>query len=184
MLSFQSFRRRPGWARLICGLTTASLLILALGCFGSFPLTNIIYDLNQEISDNRWVQTLTMWVFYLIPVYSLAVLGDVIIFNLVEFWSGEPLLQSAATHTQGAYETAMTLSEDGRTLTMTIREHGQVVEVVTSVEVSPGHFELRDQSGQLLGMVARSEAGDLELRGPFGNTMGRISAGQLAAPAL
>ena len=63
------------------------MTITATGCFGSFHLTRTVYGFNAGL-DNKFVRTLVMWGLLIIPVYELAALGDVLIFNVIEFWSG------------------------------------------------------------------------------------------------
>lgn len=59
----------------------------ATGCFGTFRLTRAVYGFNSDIN-NKIARTLVMWVMIILPVYALAGLGDVLIFNVIEFWSG------------------------------------------------------------------------------------------------
>ena len=71
-----------------------SLAILISGatllqsCFGGFHLTKNLYNWNDSVSNDKFVKTLVFWGMSIIPVYQIGVFGDVIIFNLIEFWSG------------------------------------------------------------------------------------------------
>lgn len=72
-------------------LVTSSLS----GCFGSFGLTKKIYNANKNVG-GKFVQTLVMYVFMIIPVYGIASFLDIVLFNLIEFWSGSnPLAMKA-----------------------------------------------------------------------------------------
>jgi hypothetical protein len=72
-------------------LITSSLT----GCFGSFGLTKKIYNANKSVG-GKFVQTLVMYVFMIIPVYGIASFLDIVLFNLIEFWSGSnPLAMKA-----------------------------------------------------------------------------------------
>ena len=74
----------------IFSFLSGSLLILCLsGCFGSFNLTTNVYEMNDEASDNGFVKSALMVGMLIIPVYEIAALGDLLIFNTIEFWSGE-----------------------------------------------------------------------------------------------
>jgi hypothetical protein len=64
-------------------LITSSLT----GCFGSFGLTKKVYNANQKIG-GKFLQTLVMYAFWIIPIYEIAGFLDLFIFNLIEFWSG------------------------------------------------------------------------------------------------
>jgi len=63
------------------------LTILVSGCFGSFTLTRKVYDFNRSL-DEKFLQSLVMWAMYIVPVYPFATTIDVVILNLIEFWSG------------------------------------------------------------------------------------------------
>jgi hypothetical protein len=83
-------------------LVTSSLT----GCFGSFGLTKKIYNANKNIG-GKVAQTLVMYLFYIIPVYAVASFIDLVLFNLIEFWSGSnPLAMKA-----GQSETQMATIE-------------------------------------------------------------------------
>lgn len=66
----------------------ASIMISQTGCFGSFALVRKLYEFNDSASDNKVVKTLLFYVLNIIPVYGIAGFLDVVIFNLIEFWSG------------------------------------------------------------------------------------------------
>lgn len=61
--------------------------LLLSSCLGKFGLFNALKDFNQNISSNRFVNNLLFWIIS--PAYSLALGGDIIIFNLIEFWTGD-----------------------------------------------------------------------------------------------
>lgn len=65
-----------------------SLAFLSTSCLGSFSAWNGLRDWNENVADNKFVNNAIFWGLNIIPVYPLFYAGDVIIFNLVEFWSG------------------------------------------------------------------------------------------------
>ncbi|MGY6561699.1 MAG: DUF3332 family protein [Luteibaculaceae bacterium] len=65
----------------LIGLTTTN-------CLGEFKLTRMLYEFNTSISDNKFVNNLVFWAANIIPVYAVVVFVDVVILNLIEFWSG------------------------------------------------------------------------------------------------
>jgi hypothetical protein len=152
-----------------------------IGCYGEFPLTKLVYDLNGDISDNGIIQSIVMWVFIILPVYGIAMLGDAVIFNLIEFWTGDTVNLSTMNVDDGLYQTAINVSEDGSALTMTVTRQGDLVAELTSLEVAPGQFEMRDATGTLVGLVNHSAAGDLELCDAEGQVLRLITAEQIAA---
>lgn len=62
--------------------------ILFNSCLGSFSAFNNLRDWNDGLTDSKFLDNLVFWVFNIIPVYGLFFLGDMIIFNVIEFWSG------------------------------------------------------------------------------------------------
>lgn len=74
--------------RSLFALSMGSLLFTQTGCFGSFALVNKVYDWNDSVVDNKFVKTLLFYVLNIIPVYGIAGFIDVVILNLIEFWSG------------------------------------------------------------------------------------------------
>jgi len=69
------------------GLIAATLL--AVGCYGPFNLTGKLYKWNGTVTENRWANEGIFLGCVIIPVYTITLLGDAIIFNSVEFWTGK-----------------------------------------------------------------------------------------------
>ncbi|WP_430812905.1 MULTISPECIES: DUF3332 domain-containing protein [unclassified Carboxylicivirga] len=57
------------------------------GCYGSFRLTNNLYDWNSTVG-SKFSNALVFFAFVVIPVYEVAVLVDGVVLNTIEFWSG------------------------------------------------------------------------------------------------
>lgn len=66
-----------------------SLAFLSTSCLGSFSAWNNLRDWNEDFSDNKFVNNAVFWGLNIIPIYPLFYAGDVFIFNLVEFWTGD-----------------------------------------------------------------------------------------------
>lgn len=90
-----------------------SLSVLSAGCFGKFQLTRMIYDLNKSVED-KYVRSALTWAFVMPPVYFFSAFLDVVVFNVVEFWTGENPMTVTKVHREGADTVAMTLARDGR----------------------------------------------------------------------
>lgn len=58
------------------------------GCTGSFNVTRNIYKIHRS-QENKWVDEVIFLAFAIIPVYGIGILADGVIFNSIEFWSGE-----------------------------------------------------------------------------------------------
>lgn len=71
-------------------------------CLGSFRAFNNLKDWNMGISESKFVNNLVFWGLNIVPVYGLFFLGDALIFNVIEFWSGSnPIaMKEGETETQ------------------------------------------------------------------------------------
>ena len=68
-------------------LTVAASLSLS-SCIGSFQLTNKLLAWNKQIG-NKFVNELVFFAFWVLPVYEVSALADILVLNSIEFWSGE-----------------------------------------------------------------------------------------------
>ena len=72
--------------------TSISLILAAAlmtsSCLGSFNLVSGLKEWNDGLTSSKFLDNLIFWGLNIIPVYGVAVLGDVIIFNPIEFWTG------------------------------------------------------------------------------------------------
>lgn len=70
-------------------LTGAALLATTnVACYGQFALTHAVWGWNGHATNNKFVNSLLTWGLLIVPVYELAAVGDFLIFNTIEFWSG------------------------------------------------------------------------------------------------
>lgn len=77
----------------------ASLLLLATlstpSCIGSFSLTNRMLGWNRNI-DNKFINEVVFFAFWVLPVYEVCGLADLLVLNSIEFWSGNNPVDVAA----------------------------------------------------------------------------------------
>jgi hypothetical protein len=73
-------------------LTTLVLVAtLATGCYGSYGAFHAVHRWNGHATDNKVANSAIHLGFWILPVYPLCLLGDFLIFNNVEFISGQPV---------------------------------------------------------------------------------------------
>jgi hypothetical protein len=70
-------------------------LVLAVGlagssCLGPDNLYRSVKNWNAGISDQHWLNELIFLGFWVLPVYPITLLGDVVIFNTINYWTGNP----------------------------------------------------------------------------------------------
>ena len=137
--------------------------LLLGGCYGQFPLTRTLYRYNGRIHDSGFVQSVVMWILGFFWIYSGAILIDLVVFNLVEFWTGEnPMVVKSFEDSEGNRVT-MTPSEDGSEVRLDRIREGEIVETRNVVKHEGGRFEVKNEDGAVLGNITRKESGDLEL---------------------
>ena len=86
---------------LVLGLATPS-------CIGPDYAYNNIRNWNASLTENKFVNELAFLGLNIIPVYSFALMGDYLIFNSIEFWSGNNVLPEPKE-----YENQAKLGESG-----------------------------------------------------------------------
>ena len=82
---------------IVCALMGSVLLP---SCIGSFTLTNKLLAWNKQIS-NKFVNELVFFAFWVLPVYEVSALADILVLNSIEFWSGENPVASSSRVIEG-----------------------------------------------------------------------------------
>ena len=68
--------------------------LLATSCLGPMNTFNNLRKWNSELTGNKWGDELVFIGLNIIPVYGIAYLGDILIFNSIEFWGGDNPVQA------------------------------------------------------------------------------------------
>lgn len=63
-------------------------------CIGSFSLTNKVLTWNKQVS-NKFVNELVFFAFWILPVYEVTSVADLIVINSIEYWSGKTPIEEA-----------------------------------------------------------------------------------------
>lgn len=75
-----------------------ALLILSAfsfqSCIGSFSLTNKVLTWNRHVN-NKFVNELVFFAFWVLPVYEVTAVADLLVINSIEFWSGNVPLEAS-----------------------------------------------------------------------------------------
>ncbi len=100
--------------KMISSMLICTILLAVTGCTGPFALTKKVHAW-QTGFDNKWVDEVAFLGCAYLPVYGLAALGDAIIFNSVEFWTGDNPMDS------------VDISKDGTNIKMTHRADGSIL---------------------------------------------------------
>lgn len=164
----------------IISLVAMMPLVLCGGCYGPFPLTHKVYELNGNFETDVG-KTLVFWAFVIIPVYSVAMLADALVFNLVEFWTGDQIMAAGEVTLEDGTTMVLVPSEDGREAVVTFSRHDEVLGRVKLVKVSDELLEIRSEDGDLLGSAQMRDDGTVDLADAAGKVLGSVARGDLAA---
>ena len=126
-------------------ITSVSVAALLTGCLGQNALFDTVQDWNADATNNKFVNQGISFAFWWIPVYGLSLLGDIIIFNSIEFWTGTNPISKEGAKVAGTTETVtdglgneaeLTYNADGSISVIAtherytlIKEGGQVIKV-------------------------------------------------------
>ncbi len=164
----------------------AALGALSAGCFGTFQLTRKLYDINRSI-DEKYVRSAATWIF-VIP-YAVTGLLDFVIFNVIEFWSGEnPVAVAKVTkvYARGDGKAVLTLSRDG-SATVAVIERYAGETLVSTLRIRDdgrgGVAAVETAAGKKVREVSAVAASDGSVNVTVGTAAGR-STERYAAPAV
>ena len=80
---------------IVCALMGSMMLP---SCIGSFTLTNKLLSWNNQVG-SKFVNELVFFAFWILPVYEVSALADVLVLNSIEFWSGSNPVAAGTTRT-------------------------------------------------------------------------------------
>ncbi len=70
------------------------LCFFTTGCTGSFALTKKVYNWHRSNPD-KWGDEIGFLICTLLPIYGISTFADAIVFNSIEFWTGEnPVMET------------------------------------------------------------------------------------------
>lgn len=130
-----------------------SASVMLSGCLGQNALFNTVQDWNAKATEEKFVNQGISFAFWILPVYGLTILADIVILNSVEFWTGTNPVNNRRAKVTGTTERVV--DGLGNEALLTYQEDGSVqVEVFrgTGVErfvlVRDGNQVVRVQDGE------------------------------------
>ena len=94
-------------------------------CIGSFALSNKLLSWNKQIG-NKFVNELVFFCFWILPVYEVTGLADILVLNSIEFWSGSNPVAQGRSVIDGA-DGRYLVDCDGKGYTVTSENDGSKV---------------------------------------------------------
>ena len=171
-----SWMRR--WKRKLVMGTLVAAMPAMVGCYGDFPLTAAVYEMNGRV-ENTVVEQVVFWAFVILPVYGGAMFIDAVVFNLVDFWFDEDV-DFSEYQTPDGNTVTIDPSADGDQLVVTVSSDEEILEQMTFVRMED-HIEARDMDGNHVGNVLIGEDGSIQLTDENGNVVRTVSAATIGA---
>lgn len=109
--------------KIICIALASSLMFTS--CLGSFSAFNGLKDWNMGMTDSKFLNNLVFWGLWILPVYEIFVVGDLFIFNVLEFWTGNNPVAMKEGEKEVQY-----VEKEGNTYKMTATLNRLQIEVV------------------------------------------------------
>ena len=74
--------------RFVATLLVAAFALSTTACIGRFATSGLVRKFNLTVVEGKWPHEIVFLLLYIIPVYPLAGMVDMIIVNSIEFWTG------------------------------------------------------------------------------------------------
>lgn len=133
---------------LICTLCGALTLP---SCIGSFGLTNKLLTWNRHI-DNKFVNELVFFAFWILPVYEVSGLADLLVLNSIEFWSGSNPVAKGKKVIEGN-DGRYLVECDGKGYTITSENDGSVARLDFNEDERSWSYTVNGESHTLFTFV-------------------------------
>lgn len=145
---------------------TLSASLLFSSCIGSFSLTNRMLSWNQTIG-SKFVNELVFFAFWILPVYEVTGLADLLVLNSIEFWSGSnPVAQG--TRVIEGHDGRYLVECDGHGYTITSENDGTVTRLeFASADKSWSVTTPSGESYKLMSFVDDAHVRMYDLKGDY-----------------
>lgn len=77
---------------LAAALVAASLAVVP-ACYGSYGAFHKVHKWNGTATANKWANSAIHLGLWIVPVYELTLLGDFLIFNTIEHFTGDAVFE-------------------------------------------------------------------------------------------
>lgn len=144
---------------LLSALAACVFTVSTIGCTGSFTLTNKINKWNESVTGNKYVNGAISFLLFVTTIKPLlAVVGDMMFLNTIEFWTGSNPLASGDTYKEtdanGNTVTAVKM-EDGSLFMRVETKDGKTEELV--LQQDEEILRILDNKGNVLKETALAE---------------------------
>lgn len=136
-------------------------------CIGSFGLSNKVLSWNKSIG-NKFVNELVFVAFWILPVYEVTLLSDLLVVNSIEFWSGNNPM-SASTKVVDTEQGRYLIACDGKGYTVTHEATGESMRLDFTEEDQTWSIRLED--GESLPLMTFIDDSHVKMIAPDGGSV-------------
>lgn len=129
-------------------------------CLGSFQMTKNVISWNRQVG-NKFVNELVFVAFWIMPVYEVASLADLLVINSIEFWSGENPLKDTSSNTIETEHGTYRIDCDKKGYTITLESTGEKTRL-EFIEDS-NTWAVADEDGKLLPFMTFIDANHVKM---------------------
>lgn len=126
---------------LLCGS------MLSSSCIGSFSLSNRLLSWNRNVS-NKFLNELVFFAFWVLPVYEVCGLADVLVLNSIEFWSGKNPVAQGKKVIDGQDGQRYLVECDGRGYTIKGMTDGSIVRLDFDIDTRSWSYDINNGSSR------------------------------------
>ena len=156
------------------------LCFCTVGCTGSFNMTRKVYNFHRS-QDDKWMDEIFFLGCILLPIYGISTFADAIVFNSIEFWTGDNPIDMAGTEPKVKQvkvgQSEATLSYNPQTDLITITSPGN-----PSITLKRGESGIlaKDQNGKTLYSSFQNPSGEIMVYNKDLNLVKKYSTQELA----
>lgn len=121
---------------------TLGVSMLTTSCIGSFALSNKLLAWNKTVG-NKFVNELVFFAFWIVPVYEVSMLADILVINSIEFWSGNNPMAAGKTMIDGK-DGKYLVECDGKGYTITSENDKSVVRLDFDTEEQAWSYSVNE----------------------------------------
>jgi len=154
--------------KFVCAAVLAAFTCASVGgCYGKYALFNSAAKFGGNLG-GKYVGAVVNLVFWIVPVYEICLVGDLLIFNTIEFWTGSKLVSMnsdtyqetdadgnkvyAVRNTDGSLSVSIT-DAGGKKADFTLEHDGNIIRAVDTKGKIIAQ-ELIDDNGEIVAQTA------------------------------
>lgn len=151
----------------VAAILIAGMSMTFSSCIGSFAMTNRVLNWNRQVG-SKFVNELVFFAFWVLPVYEVTSLADLLVINSIEFWSGSNPM-TASTKAVDTDHGRYLIDCDGKGYTVTYAVTGEKTRLEFIEDSQTWTF--RNAEGELVPFMTFVDDSHVKMLKPDGDFM-------------